>query len=199
MKKILLTLTIAVLSTFAASAQYNGYETPLSYTSREPAEGITSGMQYKQLKKIYNHKMYTETLYDRYAPGWAGMASFIMPGLGQMTCRETGRGFAWLGGALASSLVMSVGNTMAQSGEYYGVSDTANTGYILALIGGLSFITIDILAIVDAVRVAKVKNMYEQDLRKNHDIGLSFRPSVNTIQTADGAHPSAGFTLALNF
>ena len=128
MKKILLTLTIAVLSTFAASAQYNGYETPLSYTSREPAEGIASGMQYKQLKKIYNHKMYTETLYDRYAPGWAGMASFIMPGLGQMTCRETGRGFAWLGGALASSLVMSVGNTKAQSGEYYGVSDIGNTG-----------------------------------------------------------------------
>ena len=51
----------------------------------------------------------------------------------------------------------------------------------------------------DAVRVAKVKNMYEQDLRKKYTFDVDFHPSVNYIQTADGIQPTAGLTLALKF
>ena len=63
----------------------------------------------------------------------------------------------------------------------------------------VSLLTIDICAIVDAVRVAKVKNMYEQDLRKKYTFDVDFHPSVNYIQTANGVQPTAGLTLALKF
>ena len=58
---------------------------------------------------------------------------------------------------------------------------------------------LDICAIVDGVRVAKVKNMYEQDLKKMYALDVDLYPSVNYIQLASGVQPTAGFTLAMRF
>jgi len=74
------------------------------------------------------------------------------------------------------------------------------TGDILIIAGLASTLTIDICAIVDAIRVTKVRNMYEQDLyKKLYSFDLDLHPSVNYILTPTGSQPTAGFTFALNF
>lgn len=200
MKKLLVILAIAMVSSFAASAQVkDDSKGSLSYTSREPVEGIVMGMKYREIKDLYNPKQFEATLEDRYVPGWSGFASFLIPGLGQMISREVGRGFAWFGGAAASSLVYGIGDALNVIGKDEGSESKTNVGTVLSLVGSVSLIVVDVWAIVDAVRVAKVKNMYEQDLRKTHAIDINLYPSVNYVQTSAGTQPTAGFTFALNF
>jgi hypothetical protein len=87
---------------------------------------------------------------------------------------------------------------MMNSGEYYDAEDMENAGTLVFLAGFASMLTVDICSIVDAVRVAKVRNMYERDLYKKM-YSLDLHPSVNHILTPTGSQPTAGFTLALNF
>lgn len=82
----------------------NSYSS-LYTTDREPVDGITPNMKYKQLKRIYNYKEYEKTLADRYSPVWSGVASFFIPGLGQMISGEVGRGFAYLGGHVGGMIL----------------------------------------------------------------------------------------------
>ena len=185
MKRFII-IAIAMASALGASAQVANTE-------------LTEGMKYKQLKHMYNYKEYSETMYDRYSPAGAGIASFFIPGLGQMISREVGRGFAWFGGAAAAYIVTGVGGVFAGSGQYYGETQLENTGAIIGLVGMVSMITVDICAIVDAVRVAKVKNMYEQDLKKTYAIDVDLYPSVDYIQLASGVQPTTGFTFAVRF
>ena len=87
---------------------------------------------------------------------------------------------------------------MWDSGIYHNSEELENYGVILTLVGFTSLLAVDICCIVDAVRVAKVKNMYEYDLYKKL-YSLDLHPSVNYILTPTGTQPTAGFTLALNF
>lgn len=197
MKKLLLFILIAIVSTTVTSAQKKDSNALLS--SREPVENITQGMKYKQIKNLYNPKQYTETISDRYSPAWSGVASFIIPGLGQMISREVGRGFAWLGGTVGASIVTGVGSGLSSVGYTEENQAMFIAGSVVTLVGALSIVAIDICAIVDAVRVAKVKNMYEQDLKKLYSLDVELLPSVDYIKTANGTQPTAGFTLAMKF
>ena len=144
-------------------------------------------MKYKEMAKVYDYRLYQKSLYDRYSPAGSGVASFFIPGLGQMICGEWGRGFAWLGGHVGCYMLTGI-SAIAES-------DTL----VLMSIAGL--LAIDICAIVDGVRVAKVKNMYMEDLRKSGYYGLDvdIYPSVNYVRTTSGVQPTAGMTLALRF
>jgi hypothetical protein len=144
-------------------------------------------MKYKEMAKAYDYRLYQKSLYDRYSPAGSGVASFFIPGLGQMICGEWGRGFAWLGGHVSCYMLTGI-SAIAES-------DT------LVLMGIAGLLAIDICAIVDGVRVAKVKNMYMDDLRKSGYYGLDvdFYPSVNYVRTTSGVQPTAGMTLALRF
>ena len=144
-------------------------------------------MKYKEMAKTYDYRLYQKSLYDRYSPAGSGIASFFIPGLGQMICGEWGRGFAYLGGHVGCYMLTGI-SAIAES-------DTL----VLMSIAGL--LAIDICAIVDGVRVAKVKNMYMEDLRKSGYYGLDvdFYPSVNYVRTTSGVQPTAGMTLALRF
>lgn len=144
-------------------------------------------MKYKEMAKIYDYRLYQKSLYDRYSPAGSGVASFFIPGLGQMICGEWGRGFAWLGGHVGCYMLTGI-SAIAES-------DTL----VLMSIAGL--LAIDICSIVDGVRVAKVKNMYMEDLRKSGYYGLDvdIYPSVNYVRTTSGVQPTAGMTLALRF
>jgi hypothetical protein len=144
-------------------------------------------MKYKEMAKVYDYRLYQKSLYDRYSPAGSGVASFFIPGLGQMICGEWGRGFAWLGGHVGCYMLTGI-SAIAES-------DT------LVLMGIAGLLAIDICAIVDGVRVAKVKNMYMDDLRKSGYYGLDvdFYPSVNYVRTTSGVQPTAGMTLALRF
>lgn len=144
-------------------------------------------MKYKEMAKVYDYRLYQKSLYDRYSPAGSGVASFFIPGLGQMICGEWGRGFAWLGGHVGCYMLTGI-SAIAES-------DT------LVLMGIAGLLAIDICSIVDGVRVAKVKNMYMEDLRRSGYYGLDvdLYPSVNYVHTASGVQPTAGMTLALMF
>ena len=156
----------------------------LYYSNREPAENLRPNMKYKELKTIYNYKDFTPAISDRYYPGWTGVASAFIPGLGECINGEWGRG---IGKFLGNVILMTTVNNNA----YY------NGSFALACYAAA--LGIDIWSIVDAVRIAKVKNMYEQDLKKAYAFDVDFYPSVNYIQQANGVQPTAGFTVVMRF
>lgn len=127
---------------------------------------------------------------DPYNPALSGVLSFLIPGLGQMICDEVGRGLGFLGGNIGLALVTGV--SLGLSYDYTGAA-------VIALAGSLGMLALDIVAIVDAVKVAKVRNMYTQDLRQSYSFDLNLVPSIDYIPTGTGVQPTVGLTLALNF
>lgn len=198
MKRLFIVLTITLAAATSALAQIKTDEA--AQAAENTTVELVPGMKYKNLKTIYDYKEYQPSIYDGRSPGGMGVASFFIPGLGQMMSGEVGRGLAWMGGHVAAYMVMGVGSAMFNSGQYYGSENLEDYGTLFTLVGLTSMLTVDICAIVDAVRVAKVKNMYEYDLyKKIYSFDLDLHPSVNYILTPTGSQPTAGFTFALNF
>lgn len=208
MKRVVIFILAAIASSAFAQAQdtqsqdtsRNPYA-PMYYTDREPAQNLIVGMKYKQLKQIYDFRDFSPAAIDRYSPAWSGVASFFIPGLGQMICNEPGRGLGFLGGSIGCSLVGSIAlvagaQENAYTGELTGIAPAAVITAMLAYTGALA---IDIISIVDGVRVAKVKDMYEQDLKKLYSVQMDLYPSVNYALTGNGYKPTAGMTLAVRF
>ena len=152
-------------------------------------------MKYRELKHIYDYEDWCPDRGDKYNPTVMGLCSFLVPGVGQMISGEVGRGFAWLGGAVGCYLLTNVTTVLGVAVAFTGNGAAAT---LLLLSGPAAMLTVDICAIVDACRVAKVKSMYAHDLRKfNYTIDL--RPSINCIALPNGIQPTAGLTLAMNF
>lgn len=158
---------------------------------REPVEGLTTGMKYSELKNLYDYRDWYAAPGDKYSPVWSGVASLFIPGLGQMICDEAGRGLAWLGGAVGCSAAYYIGILLAFA--------ECPAGFALFYAAPLGMIAVNICSIIDAVKVAKVKNMYFQDLRSQYSLDVELYPSVNCVQTATGIRPAAGLTLAIRF
>lgn len=142
--------------------------------------------KYSELKKMYNPREYVKMSTDPYSPIWAGAASFLMPGLGQMVCDEVGRGIAFFAGEMA---LASATATFGYAAEY------SETCAVLCIVSAIATIAVDIWSIVDATHVAKVKNMYRQDVLAKQT-SVSLYPSVNY---APGSNFAPGLTLAVNF
>lgn len=197
---ILMTVFCANVSFAQVAETVQNQETAEALTAEDSnINKIVPFMKYRTLKNIYNYKDYVKSDINKYSVGGCSVASFFIPGLGQMICNEVGRGFAWFGGSMASYIVMGIGAGLEQGGETYHETNLQNTGTALMLVGLASMLTVDICAIVDAVRVAKVKNMYENDLVKKYTFDVDLYPSVNCIETAGGIQPTAGLTFALKF
>jgi len=149
-------------------------------------------MSYREIKNLYNPKEYIKDVSVPYNAGVAGVCSFFIPGLGQIIDGEVGRGLLlFAGSAVAGGLTYA----LAQSTGTEGAA-------AIAVIGCAGVLALDIWAIFDAVKVAKVKNMYNQDMRKlftdsNVDIKLS--PSLAYVPTGSGMTPSAGLSLRIVF
>lgn len=58
---------------------------------------------------------------------------------------------------------------------------------------------IDIWSIVDAVRISKVRNMYESDMREKYALEMDIFPSVNCVRIGGKSMSAIGFTLAMRF
>ena len=155
---------------------------------------IVPGMRYSELQYIYNKNQYVPSMHDRYSPAGSTVASVFIPGLGQWICGEVGRGFAWFGGEVGAYLCFYSGLVSGLAGAPSEVTAT------LILTGAAGDILMRVLSAVDANKVAKIKNMYYQDLRKAYPVEFSMYPSVDFIKTADNrAQPAIGLTLALKF
>ncbi|MBR2400646.1 MAG: hypothetical protein IKB03_02660 [Tidjanibacter sp.] len=143
---------------------------------------IYPGMKYKELKGIYDYVEWRGG-YERYSPFWCGFGSFFIPGLGQMCCGEWGRGLCFMG----SNIVLNVLSNYAPTYETY----------LACAISGLGLC---IWSIVDASRVAKVKNMYETDLHSQYlDISIDLYPSIAPTIAQDGMGVVSGMTLSVSF
>lgn len=147
------------------------------------------GQKYSTNKQIYNHRDYVRRYGDPYDPALAGVASYFIPGLGQMICGEAGRGLAFMGGVYGSFIVAGVGFAVSPANlPYYGrdyyyseySSDgAALTGAVLGIAGIVSGVGLYIYSIVDAVQVAKVNNLYMRDLRENY-VSVTLKPYIES-------------------
>ena len=155
---------------------------------------VTPGMQYRSYKDLYRPSAYIRLPGDPYSPALSGVCSWLIPGLGQMLCDEVGRGFGYLGGWAGCFTLMVVGAAISY--------DAPGAAAPMLMVGSLGMLTIDICAIVDGVRVAKVKNMYEQDLRRqmmSSTLDVRLQPYVSSLSTATSRTPVAGVSLAVSF
>lgn len=157
---------------------------------------VHQNMKYSQYKRLYDPSTYFPEYGDPYRPGLCGVASFFIPGLGQGCAGEWGRGIAFF---LGSSAAFGLGilSYVIIDGEL------RNWGESWGLYAGMgASLIVDIWSIVDAVKVAKIKNMYVQDVRKQRaDIDVNLMPSLSFAPT-DGIGtmtPVTGLSLSLRF
>lgn len=157
---------------------------------------LTPNMKYSQLKNIYNYKDYDKFVgNEKYNPALMGVCSFLIPGLGQVISGEAGRGILqFLGG----EGLLILGNVIYGSGiDAYGQMSSPGAA-ITALVCYAGALTVDIVSTVDAVRVAKVRNMYKEDISK-YASNLSLSPYYDIVCLNTNATPIAGFSLRCNF
>ena len=189
MKKFILTVAMA----FAATALFG--------------QVISPNASYKELKNIYSTSNYQKSDIAPYSPFWVGLSSLGAPGVGQFLCRESGRGWAFLGGNVAIGIVESA--SINKVASYLKIDDDGNYSFtdeaavkkhaIVFFSAILADAVLSIWSCADAVKVAKVKNMYYQDLAKRRAVNADLHPSVNLVQTANGYTPAPGMTFAVSF
>ena len=77
-------------------------------------------------------------------------------------------------------------------------SETKGLGLFLA--GGIAYVIVDVWSIFDAVNVAKVNNMYFQDMRGNlSSVKVELNPFVDTKNYLGQTNASAGLSLKVTF
>ena len=192
MKKLFLTVLVSMMAFAAASAQQS------------------EKVRYSEIKGNYNPKEYVKQATDPYHVGWYEATSFFIPGIGQLLSGETWRGLAFIGGeAILISVIKTAAENVAEvaitneSGFLTGYTDPKvgkrNMAVMLTALGidlGLS-----IWSSIDARNVARVKNMYYQDLiNGKKPVELSFAPKVSlTPDPFGGLQPCAGVSMQLTF
>ena len=156
---------------------------------------IVDGMKYREYKDFYDPRLYERQSTDPYSRAWAGIASFFIPGLGQAIDGEWGRAAAFFSSALILSGI-----------QYSDTSYNAEEGYYttgtLGTIAGYASLAVTIWSIIDAVRVAKIKNMYYQDLKgQRAAVDFSVEPFLDcTPANAPGElTASTGLSLKIRF
>lgn len=157
---------------------------------------------YKINKQNYDYKMYTPQPGDPNNPTVMGVASFFVPGLGQMLSGEVGRGIGFLGGSLLCGVVTGVGafQYVDANANKNSFDEFSNEGLGLMLAGAVGALAVNIWSIVDATRVAKVNNMYFQDVRGNLSmVKVELNPFIDTNNYLGQTKTSAGLSLKVTF
>lgn len=178
------------------------------------AQTVRPGMTYKELKQVYNTKYYQKTATDPFSPFWMGLTSLGQPGLGQLIAHEPGRGWAFIGGDVLISTVGGYGFSKIYDGlekdadgklitddnskPIIADEKAVKTGAYIAVGAVLAELILRIWSCSDAVKIAKVKNMYNQDLMGRYATATMY-PSVDFVQTGSGYQPTAGMTFAVRF
>lgn len=161
---------------------------------------VTDGMRYKEYKHLYNYHNYNRQFDDQYNPTLAGVASFLIPGLGQGVCDEWGRGLAVFGGYVAGSVlwVMSIAIPSLTNGNYSHGVWYPNPSSIV--IGAFALTVYNIWNIVDAVHVAKIKNMYIRDIHgRQANVSFGISPYMTYLNTPEASSPAFGLSFGINF
>jgi hypothetical protein len=141
---------------------------------------------YKYLKMKYSKQLYSPINTDKYSLEGAGFLALI-PSLGHFYTGEPLRGLAFIGGMGGSFVTMVAGYAMAWSGSDLGVP--------LFFIGGGGIVFFYIWNIIDAVQVAKVKNL----AIRNNDISLKVLPNFEFSSVTHQPMNNFGVRLLLTF
>jgi len=158
---------------------------------------ISQAQRYSINKLKYDSNQYFPEPWDAYNPTMSGVASFIIPGLGQVTCGETLRGLAFFGGYAISGIICLDGMTGIWSENYYPPS--IETRQIMFLAGACGMIAMSIWSITDAVKVAKVNSMYIRDLRKMSQIRFEMSPYIDQLSINNQLSSPIGMTMRVKF
>ena len=158
---------------------------------------VMEGMDYQDYKNLYNHRNYKRQMGDPYNPTLAGIASFLIPGLGQGLCDEWGRGAAFFGGHVFSLCATAIFVTTTTANSHH----ISPAPVIILVAGSAVTLACDIASIVDAVRVAKIKNMYYRDLQglRQANIDVNLTPCFTYIYTPEANTPVMGLSLNIGF
>ena len=160
---------------------------------------VTEGMRYKDYKHLYDRHYYSHQFGDPYIPTLAGVASWLIPGLGQGLCDEWGRGAAIFGGYILGTFGWAVSIVGTTHAGPYG-SNTFYPDPTVILLSSTLLAAYNIWNIIDAVHVAKIKNMYYQDIHgRQASFNLSLSPCVTYINTPNATTPAMGLSLNLGF
>lgn len=175
---------------------------------------VAPGMKYKEIKGMYDAKMYVPQSIDPYNKTASGVVSFFVPGAAQLCMGEIGRGIAFFAGeCVLLEIVQSAGEKFIASvitdetGKVTGYKDEqAAKSSARILIGGLvADLALCIWSSCDASKMAKIKNMYYQDLYgRRASLDVNFEPYfalTPSAATASGStfRPTAGMSLKMNF
>ena len=175
--------------------RYENGENEVFYSQQEPS--VYPNMKYKEYKHLYNTHNYVHEYTDPYSPFWIGFAEFCIPGLGEGIVGEWGRAAGFFFGNLGLGLLSL---TQIKATTNNGVVKYGYTGGYWA-ISAVRF-GLNIWSICDAVHVAKVKDMYYQDLRSQRaSLSWKVEPYLDYAYSGISSNPSpaAGLSLRLTF
>ena len=175
----------------SASSANSTYSARPAVTAREVNSQIVSGMNYKEYENLYDSHYYNPQPGDPYNPSLCGVCSFLIPGLGQIVAGEAGRGISYFCYSVIPNILVS----------YIGLSIPDPTAVTICfLFGTVWSLTWDIMSICDAVKVAKIKNMYNQDLRAlASKVDFDMTPYFASVNMGVSSQPVAGLTLRVSF
>jgi len=169
--------------------------------------------QYEVNKTKYDYHNYVYEAGDPYRPVFAGVTSFLVPGLGQMISGEFDRGVNFLGGyvgcwgiyfgyklIIKSSMEGIFLISSGRAGLYTLFGETVDSEPevepLVLLVVGLTII--ETWAVVDAIRVAKINNLAWRDMNKT-GYNIDIQPYINRIQSNNRDQPQMGLTVTVNF
>lgn len=166
---------------------------------------VKQGMSFGQYKKLYSHKDYIHEAPDPYSRAWAGISSALVPGLGQVICGRPIRGLAFFGGAAAltaAGLCFADCDTVAKDESGGKVLEIGLNEVVLGFFAAA--LAVDIWSVCDAVKVARIRNMYIQDMRTlkytDPTFDLRLSPFLSSpVTPASGPGPVAGLSLRMRF
>lgn len=150
----------------------------ISASNREMPFPIPS---YRSLRGKYALEMYSQYSSDKYNPGLCGLASAILPGLGQGLAQEWGR---WLGFFLGSTSL--------------GIICYASNNETVVIFSAIGLAVLDIYSIVDAVHIAKVKNLYIKN-KLSENANLTITPTLMLGNYEAEQSPLLGLSMRLSF
>lgn len=162
------------------------YQSEIQMATQQPeVHQVQSGLKYRELKKIYSAKDYKGPQPgDKYSPAIIGVASLVIPGMGQFI---TGSQVGW--GIMQSFLF-----GMSLPIFIKGVDHSDVTQYAPgAAIWGITAIW----SSLSAAKAAKIKNLYYRDLRNG--IAYQFDVTPYFDATAPTLASNQNFVTGLSF
>lgn len=153
--------------------------------------------QYCINKNKYNTFNYKFQKGDNVDPALAGVASFFIPGLGQALSGEYLRGAAFFGGYSGGAAIYYAGHRLSHKNRNSVTDD--DEGLLLRIVGIGSMVSVQIISIADAVKVAKVNNLAIRDRYNNVSAQLSLMPYTRSTRMEFGSFKESGILFKMRF